>query len=901
MPDLITIANDLKTAPDQWLLREAQNPTGPTPSFLVLSELQRRQLLRSGGAARQPSNSVAQDTVQNTIKQIAPPTPSGPPPPPGMAPVSGSPPSGAPGAPMPGAQPPGNTPMPPRGMQAGGSVDDDGGDYLGEMQNRPMSIPDLISASTARYGLPPNLVNTVAQMESNFNPKAQGPRTRTGERAQGVMQLMPSTGRSLGVTDPFDPAQNIDAGSRYLAQLYQQYGGDVPLTLAAYNAGPGAVHKYGGIPPYSQTQNYVTKGMKLIAGATAAPAVSQTGSASRSIAPTTEEGTEEEEEGTGEDGTQEEGTGEEGTGEEGTGEETGTEEGSGEAAPPQGATVVPATPAATGPGSSGLGAVWTPPEPANITAAKADVEAKRKRLAELTGQPAYDPMSALTADNIAKNKAAVEAILGPRPNYGNLESAVAQLQSQAQQSMHPDIWSSLRQLGFGLLASHSPYFGQAFGEAALGMESAQEKQRQEGRQQYIEALRAGVDLQGKKNAYDEKVADLNFSQIRAEQAAGTANQREMQKQADDARKELEKAQTGLTTAQTAYAKTLQPSQVQEVRAQGILTQNNITPDPSRPAFAQVRELVAQGKLPPSALEEMLAPPKAMTHEQAIALSQSPNAADAARGNAILKAEADELAKKTKAASDATLAREKVITDYRESLKKKDDQSNDAALQNVDKGGREPARKAALKVNTDFKNATQSANDIRTFIDQARSGNKEAYAYMPTAGVMAFNTQFGLKRINKTEIEQYGGAGSLWTQIESKLGKLAKGEPIPPDLLNDIEQLHNAIFDNARSGYEQSLGSINDVYHSNFKPLDTIPLPGGKVRVYAPDRTPHDFPNPQAAEDFKRAAGMTPVAAPGAKPGTAPAAVPGQRYQVGGREIALQPDGWHFLDNGQKVP
>ena len=116
------------------------------------------------------------------------------------------------------------------------------------------TIEDLINSSAARYGLDPALLLAVARQESSLNPNAV-----SGEGAQGVMQLMPRTAAMLGVTDPFDPSQNIDAGAKYLSQLLKQFGGDVTLALAAYNAGPGNVTKYGGVPPFAETQNYITK------------------------------------------------------------------------------------------------------------------------------------------------------------------------------------------------------------------------------------------------------------------------------------------------------------------------------------------------------------------------------------------------------------------------------------------------------------------------------------------------------------------------------------------------------------------------------------------------------------------------------------------------------------------
>jgi soluble lytic murein transglycosylase-like protein len=110
-----------------------------------------------------------------------------------------------------------------------------------------------ITAAATKYGIDPALLKGLIRQESNFNASAQ-----SGAGAQGLTQLMPGTASSLGV-DPSDPAQAIEGGAKYLKQQLDRFGGDPSKALAAYNAGPGAVTKYGGVPPYAETQNYVQK------------------------------------------------------------------------------------------------------------------------------------------------------------------------------------------------------------------------------------------------------------------------------------------------------------------------------------------------------------------------------------------------------------------------------------------------------------------------------------------------------------------------------------------------------------------------------------------------------------------------------------------------------------------
>ena len=115
----------------------------------------------------------------------------------------------------------------------------------------------LARATAERYGLDPVLVLAVVAVESNFEPRAV-----SKKGAQGLMQLMPATAGDLGVADALDPATNLDGGARYLQALLRLYRGDLRKALAAYNAGPGAVARHGGVPPYRETQEYVRRVMK---------------------------------------------------------------------------------------------------------------------------------------------------------------------------------------------------------------------------------------------------------------------------------------------------------------------------------------------------------------------------------------------------------------------------------------------------------------------------------------------------------------------------------------------------------------------------------------------------------------------------------------------------------------
>ncbi|WP_245688175.1 lytic transglycosylase domain-containing protein [Salimicrobium halophilum] len=115
-------------------------------------------------------------------------------------------------------------------------------------------IDGIIREASEKFGVSEKLIRSVVQAESSFNPQAV---SHAG--AQGLMQLMPATAAGLGVEDPMNPKDNVMGGTMYLRDMLNRYDGDEQLALAAYNAGPGNVDKYGGIPPFEETQNYVRK------------------------------------------------------------------------------------------------------------------------------------------------------------------------------------------------------------------------------------------------------------------------------------------------------------------------------------------------------------------------------------------------------------------------------------------------------------------------------------------------------------------------------------------------------------------------------------------------------------------------------------------------------------------
>ena len=211
-------------------------------TFTLLRIAQLQELAATYTAGPQPPAAPAATSFASQLARAAAPAAGTP------VPAGPAAPAAAPGGP-PVAAPAGTIGPPPEApatapaASAGAPASGGGSPYDAE-----------IKAAAAKHDVDPAMLRGLIKQESNFDPKAGSP-----AGAQGLTQLMPGTARALGVADPSDPAQAIEGGARYLREQLDRFGGDAAKALAAYNAGPGAVERHGGVPPYAETREYVRR------------------------------------------------------------------------------------------------------------------------------------------------------------------------------------------------------------------------------------------------------------------------------------------------------------------------------------------------------------------------------------------------------------------------------------------------------------------------------------------------------------------------------------------------------------------------------------------------------------------------------------------------------------------
>ena len=623
MPDLIQVANDLKDMPDQYLAQQMQKPDGSVPPWLVASEVARRDRLRSGQAkAQAPASSVSQDLLKSLYAKIPPtaglaaPPPGGPggPAPPGMPPVNLTPGQATMGTPPPGATPPSSFKMPSQGMAEGGEVDDtDQPEDQPDIYNLPLSQPPnraqlnqlmvppvqeppavpsgpigsasrmapdtapdpiapLVEAAAKKYNLPPELITAVIRQESSGNPKAV-----SSKGARGLMQLTPIAVRDIGA-DPDkvnldDPATNINLGTAYLAKMFKLFDGDPNKALRAYNAGPTAVQKYKGMPPYDETMGYVPgvlKNMNAVRAHYGLPALDSisSGMQSRLLRPAAP--APEQEQAVAKplaDATQPQvppvntdylipqppATDDAGI-------DAGGPSDTAAAAPPD------AAPAKEAP----LNQVYTPAEPAEITSLKGQIAAKTAGHQSVRDQI----RDTYKQDNLDLLSDAAKTLIGPQQDYSKYSGAIQEVMDMAKKNMHPKISDMLIQFGTALMASKEHNFGVAVGHAGQSMLANINAIQEQGTKDYLTAAKAGVDLQDKMDLYQAKVGQYKMARLAAQQTGIVADERTYQTQLTGLQKELDTAQNKFNTSITSpYA--------QQTMAMALMNREHIVFDPSK--------------------------------------------------------------------------------------------------------------------------------------------------------------------------------------------------------------------------------------------------------------------------------------------------------------------------------
>src|SRR5215831_7374764 len=425
MPDLMATVNDLKGLPDEALQRELANPTGAIPGYLVLAEAQRRSTLRSAAQRSQKQSGTVYDDVIRSMMARQPPQ-GLPPAPPGMAPVPG-------GQPVPGATPPQNF-RPPQQMAKGGAISDYG---------------DYIDSLGQEFGVDPDMIRRIAMAESAGDPNAVSPKG-----ARGFMQLMPDTADELGV-DPRDPKQNLRGGTMYYARLLQKYR-NPRVAAAAYNAGPGAVDRYNGIPPFKETIGYLGRVFKGYRGTGYAARVKQEAPVETAEAENT--GTTDNTDGT--DGT--------------------------DTTPANATAPPPAAPPEAGPpplqAQALPGALPQSFTPASTLTPPAAVPA-----------PAPAPAEPSVADQYFAS------------DQEKLRTEIARLREQYGKEAKPNFWQSLADFGWGMAASPSPFLATQIGAGGQAMMKGQREREEAWRKMQLEMLGVDVRLDDQARKHQEQI------------------------------------------------------------------------------------------------------------------------------------------------------------------------------------------------------------------------------------------------------------------------------------------------------------------------------------------------------------------------------------------------------------
>lgn len=812
----------------------------------------------------------------------------------------------------------------------------------------PVSVDLLVRRAASRYEVPPELIKAVMKRESDGNPNAVSPKG-----AIGLMQIMPKTAAGeFGVTDTtmlLDPAFNIDIGTRYLKKMLGMFNGDVTLALKAYNAGPGAVKKYGGDPPFRETVNYAKninadlnaqrKNLNLAPAPDVDPSVLQSRllqerqpAADDTVAPPT--------------------------------------------SPAPDTTAAPTAPATTTDVAT-TAAPNAPEPPRPIIAPAVERPADLRELdrqferasndlaTTLAKVTPYDPRVTTTQEAIQGYKQRIRTFIGPEPDNSKFQQSFQELTAMAQKLLHPGIGDMLMSWGAHMMASKQHNFLSAMGEASLASQADYEKQQAQGRGLWIQALDLGLKLQDRTNTYNTKVGEMAMQEQRMDQAAGTAQYTQQFNLAKEKRLELQEVARERAKAQAELDKTFQASPA------GRLAQIN-----------QFRKSIGQPEITmqnASDSEKMYyefgtKPSASASHDTEVSLAVKAASGDAqaqkalqilGKGDAGLEAylaggaqpgasgvpgQPTRLGPVATPPAAAATGPSPVQPDPTESLVRGTPSlgypptgRNEAILANLPRGEADmirrmvdyklvlPARQSMNKPI--WQNRVQAAglydpNFNQSTYEQRAKTQKDFTSGMEARQINALNTLMGhAMRLQKnwTALHNYGG----WaTPLNAPANWLlqAKGDPRISPTIMDLQAVPEEMMKLWRSagGSDADLAGWKKALHLNMAPAEqrkaieeVLGLAEGKLRGLRNQYEnamgrPADFHflAPESSEFLKRYGidhrdidpgyAVQPGGFGGGGGGGGAAAGGGSKVMLGGREIIPQNGRWFYKDSGQAV-
>jgi soluble lytic murein transglycosylase-like protein len=503
----------------------------------------------------------------------------------------------------------------------------------------PPVLRQLVHEAARQNNLDPALLTGMILAESSGDPTRISPKG-----AIGLMQITPATAAGVGIRDPqqlLNPATNIFTGARIMSQLVHQSKGNIPIALAGYNAGPGAVAKYKGVPPFQETRQYIPRVITLTnqerrANGQVPMPVPFTAGLADQWNPRRWSNLTEEPADTATTETSESDQ---------TPDQTPADQ-SAAAAPGSAAAAAAATaPATAATTTPRLEQTWMLPEPRSLQERDRAVAAAREKLENV--QP-FDWTAAFDEKNLDALGKYWDKLAGPKPDYSKVEASLNELMGEVKRRMHPGIGDMLMNFGAALMASHSPRFVEALGEAGAASFKGMQTAQADARKDYLQLLQAGLNLQDKSQNWYNKRADFFSHQLGIAQQAGLTEYRSQQSKLES---QVASAQNQAETARRMYETTAQTTQEKQAVYVAYANEHGI---PLAPGILPSVQLAT--KLPVAEWKQIGASASAasnvMNHNRALVDQYSSDPKKAAEAKQFLLDETSTAVAKTKATTKA---------------------------------------------------------------------------------------------------------------------------------------------------------------------------------------------------------------------------------------------------------